>query len=74
MMKQRETRWKTGNEGAVFHAFTARTSSPLKVCALYATKSCGWCVFDTLHYIYCSSPCTAIALAGASSQGKLGPA
>ena len=70
-MKQRETRRKTGNEGAVFHAFTARTSFPLRVYACYATKSCGWFVFHTLHYIYCSTPCAAIALAGASSRGKL---
>ncbi|EYC27508.1 hypothetical protein Y032_0009g768 [Ancylostoma ceylanicum] len=40
MKKKRETHRKTGNEGAVFHAFTARTSFPLKACALNATKSC----------------------------------
>ncbi|EYC12325.1 hypothetical protein Y032_0048g1728 [Ancylostoma ceylanicum] len=59
-MKQRETRRKTGNEGAVFHASTARTSFPLRVYARNATKSCGWCAFYTLpcmlfhtpHYIH----------------------
>ncbi|EYC33305.1 hypothetical protein Y032_0002g713 [Ancylostoma ceylanicum] len=71
MMKQRETRRKTGNEGAVFHGFTARTSFPLRVYARNATKSCGWYVFHAIHCIYCYTPCTAIALAGASSQGKL---
>ncbi|EYC36622.1 hypothetical protein Y032_0874g2811 [Ancylostoma ceylanicum] len=42
-----ETRRRTGNEGAVFHAFTARTSFPLRICARNFTKSCGCGAADT---------------------------
>ncbi|EYC41790.1 hypothetical protein Y032_0557g3407 [Ancylostoma ceylanicum] len=40
MMKQREKRQKAGTKDTVFHASKARTSFPLNVCALNATKSC----------------------------------
>ncbi|EYB84309.1 hypothetical protein Y032_0319g2367 [Ancylostoma ceylanicum] len=49
--EQRETRRKTGNEVTVFHASKARTSFPLRICALNATISCGMvCIsYTTLH-------------------------